>query len=97
LLLFKKPTANISAFKDPRVAVVEIISLREFVRRVGQARVARALGVKPASIAKALKMRRNIHVTVGDDGVCVAQEIRPFPSNGPEQLDAEQLKSSDAA
>lgn len=76
---------------------MEEISLSEFVKKIGQARVARALGVKPASIAKALKMRRNIQVTVGADGQCIAHEIRPFPSNGPDHQDAEQHKSSDAA
>ncbi|WP_231906431.1 Cro/CI family transcriptional regulator [Pseudomonas sp. StFLB209] len=55
--------------------------MSDFVRKIGQARVARALGVKPASIAKALKTKRNIQVMVEEDGSCAAQEIRPFPSN----------------
>jgi len=79
------------------VYVVEKISLCDFVKKVGQARVARALGVKPASIAKALKMRRNIEVTVAADGVCVAQEVRPFPSHVADDQDAKQAKSSSAA
>ncbi|UBM24219.1 Cro/CI family transcriptional regulator [Pseudomonas sp. p1(2021b)] len=58
---------------------METIPLGEFVQKIGQARVARALHVKPASIAKALKTRRNITVSIADDGSCTAQETRPFP------------------
>lgn len=76
---------------------MEKISLSDFVRKIGQARVARALGCKPASIAKALKARRNIEVSVETDGSCVAQEVRPFPSTTPDELELEQAKSSSAA
>ena len=76
---------------------MEKISLSDFVKKVGQARVARALGVKPASIAKALKARRNIEVSVETDGSCVAQEVRPFPSHSPDDLEHSQAKSSSAA
>ena len=94
ILPIKKPSANISSFIDPEVYAVEKISLSDFVKKVGQARVARALGVKPASIAKALKMRRSIEVTVESDGSCIAQEVRPFPSHAPDDLVATQAKSS---
>lgn len=76
--------------------VVEKISLSDFVKKIGQAKVARALGVKPASIAKALKTRRNIEVTVAADGACVAHEVRPFPSHVVDEPDAKQAKSSGA-
>lgn len=76
---------------------MEKLSLSEFVRKVGQARVARALGCKPASIAKALKTRRNIEVSVDADGSCMAQEVRPFPSHTQDELEPEQPKSSSAA
>jgi hypothetical protein len=59
---------------------MEDISLGDLVQRMGQARVARALGVKPASIAKAIRTHRNITVTIGEDGSYVAKESRPFPS-----------------
>lgn len=59
---------------------MEEMSLSDLVQRMGQAPVARALGVKPASIAKAIRTHRNITVTIGDDGACAAQETRPFPS-----------------
>lgn len=76
---------------------MEKISLSDFVRKVGQARVARALGCKPASIAKALKTRRNIEVSVETDGSCVAQEIRPFPSHTQDDQEPVQPKTSSAA
>lgn len=75
---------------------MEKISLNDFVKKVGQARVARALGVKPASIAKALKARRNIEVTVETDGSCIAQEIRSFPSHSQDDQEDKQAKSSSA-
>lgn len=56
------------------------VSLVDLVSEIGQATVARALGVKPASIAKAIRTGRNIVVTVAEDGTCEAQETRPFPS-----------------
>lgn len=58
---------------------MEVISLGAFVQKIGQAGVARSLGVKPASIAKALQVGRNITVVIADDGSCTAQETRPFP------------------
>lgn len=66
---------------------MENVPLDDLVSRLGQARVARALGVKPASIAKAIRTHRNITVMVKDDGSCFAQEIRPFPSKGQESKD----------
>lgn len=65
---------------------MEIISLADLVSKIGQARVARELGAKPSSIAKALRARRTIIVTVKDDGSCEAQETRPFPSHKPLSL-----------
>lgn len=59
---------------------MEKISLPELVRRVGQADVARGLGVKPSSIAKAIKADRNIIVTVHENGAFQAEEVRKFPS-----------------
>lgn len=59
---------------------MEDISLGDLVQRIGQASVARALGVKPASIAKAIRTQRNIIVTIGDDGSYAAKETRAFPA-----------------
>ena len=73
---------------------MENVSLNDLVSKLGQARVARALGVKPASIAKAIRIRRNIMVMVNDDGSCVAKEVRPFPSKVLENQDAAEAISS---
>ncbi|WP_172402794.1 Cro/CI family transcriptional regulator [Pseudomonas putida] len=73
-----------------------MFSLGTFVQKIGQARVARALGVKPASIAKAIQAGRNITVTIADDGSCSAQETRPFPcqeSSRPTQDNEGQAKT----
>ena len=75
---------------------MEKILLSDFVKKIGQARVARALGVKPPSIARAIKMGRNIEVTVDDDGACVAYELRPFPSHASECVEAEQATTAQA-
>ena len=56
------------------------IPLTELVAEHGQAPVARALGVSPAAISKALTAERNILVTVADDGSYSAEELRPFPA-----------------
>lgn len=76
---------------------MEVLSLGAFVRKIGQASVARALGVKPASIAKAIQAGRNITVAIEDDGTCTAQETRPFPcqdSARPAASDQGQAKTS---
>lgn len=59
---------------------MEKISLSDLVAKKGQASVARALGVSPASIAKAISAGRNIVVTVQEDGSYTAKESRSFPS-----------------
>lgn len=55
--------------------------LSEFVAKVGGPTAAsRALGVSPPAIHKALQSNRNIFVIEREDGSCVAEEVRPFPS-----------------
>ena len=56
------------------------ISLPELVAQKGQSAVAKALGVSPPAIAKAISSERRIIVTVHPDGTCEAHELRPFPS-----------------
>lgn len=73
---------------------MENIPLDDLVSRLGQAQVARALGVKPASIAKAIRTRRNIMVLVNDDGSCIGKESRPFPSKAQGQDVTEAISSS---
>ena len=73
---------------------MENVPLEDLVSRLGQAQVARALGVKPASIAKAIRTRRNIMVLVNDDGSCIGKESRPFPSKAQGQDVTEAISSS---
>lgn len=56
------------------------ITLPELVAEEGQSAVAKALGVSPPAIAKAISAGREIIVTVHPDGSCEAHELRPFPS-----------------
>ncbi|MFC0669444.1 Cro/CI family transcriptional regulator [Azotobacter chroococcum] len=56
------------------------ISLHDLVIQIGQAAVARAIGVSPAAIHKAIMRNRKITVTINDDGSYTAHELRPFPS-----------------
>ena len=73
---------------------MENVPLDDLVSRLGQAQLARALGVKPASIAKAIRTRRNIMVLVNDDGSCIGKESRPFPSKAQGQDVTEAISSS---
>lgn len=56
------------------------IPLPDLVAEKGQVFVAKALGVSPPAISKALSAERTIVVTVHPDGTFEAQELRPFPS-----------------
>lgn len=56
------------------------IPLLVLVTEKGQAAVAKALGVSPPAISKALSTDRNIVVTCHKDGTYEAHELRPFPS-----------------
>lgn len=54
--------------------------LPELVEKIGQAAVAKALGVSSPAISKALRAERDIQVLEHEDGTYTAEEIRPFPS-----------------
>lgn len=58
-------------------------TLPELVERIGQAAVAKALGVSSPAISKALRIQRDIQVLEHRDGTYTAEEIRPFPSRSP--------------
>ena len=57
------------------------ISLSELAAQIGQAAVAEAFGVTPAAVHKAIRLNRQIVVSVHEDGSYTAQELRPFPSH----------------
>jgi predicted transcriptional regulator len=54
--------------------------LPKLVEKIGQAAVAKALGVSSPAISKALRAERDIQVLEHEDGTYTAEEIRPFPS-----------------
>ena len=56
------------------------IPLTELVATKGQAFAAKALGVSPAAISKAIAAERNISVTCNSDGTFEAHELKPFPA-----------------
>lgn len=57
------------------------IPLSELAAQIGQAAVAEAFGVTPAAVHKAIRLGRQIIVSVHEDGSYTAQELRPFPSH----------------
>ncbi|CAI8789611.1 Cro/Cl family transcriptional regulator [Pseudomonas sp. IT-P253] len=56
------------------------IPLTELVATKGQAFTAKALGVSPAAISKAIAAERNISVTCNRDGTFEAHELKSFPA-----------------
>lgn len=62
------------------VSAMNQIPLADLVAEKGQTHVARALGVSPPAISKALSAERIILVTIHDNGAYEAQELRPFPA-----------------
>jgi len=56
------------------------IPLTELVATKGQAFAAKALGVSPAAISKAVAAERNISVTCNPDGTFEAHELKSFPA-----------------
>lgn len=57
------------------------VTLADYVKENGQAKAADIIGVHQTAISKAVRVGRNIFVTVLPDGKVVAEECRPFPSN----------------
>ncbi len=57
------------------------ISLSELAAQIGQAAVAEAFGITPAAVHKAIRLGRQIIVSVHADGSYTAQELRQFPSH----------------
>lgn len=56
------------------------IRLTELVATKGQAFAAKALGVSPAAISKAIAAERNISVSCNQDGTFEAHELKSFPA-----------------
>lgn len=62
---------------------MEKLTLSAFVGKHGQANTANLLGVRQSAINKALKYKRNILITLYDNGQAEAEEWRKFPSQTP--------------
>ncbi len=56
------------------------VTLSDFAAEKGQMQAAKLLGIWQGAVHKALKMRREIYVTLQEDGTYTAEEVRPFPS-----------------
>ncbi|MES4613028.1 Cro/CI family transcriptional regulator [Ewingella sp. CoE-038-23] len=56
------------------------MTLKDYVAEHGQVRTGNALGVTQIAISKALQSGRTIHVSVKENGVLEAYEVKTFPS-----------------
>lgn len=56
------------------------IPLTEFAKEHGHTKAAQMLGCTQGALSKAIRVGRDVVVTLGDDGSLSAQEQRPFPS-----------------
>lgn len=57
------------------------VTLADYVKENGQAKVADIIGVHQTAISKAVRVGRKIFITTLPDGKVVAEEHRPFPSS----------------
>lgn len=60
---------------------MEKLPLSVFVSRNGQEKTAEIFNVNQSAISKALSSGRNITVTILENGMVMAEEVKPFPSN----------------
>ncbi|MBK3454952.1 hypothetical protein GNF76_27110 [Pseudomonas sp. CCM 7893] len=56
------------------------IPLTEFAKEHGHTKAAQMLGCTQGALSKAIRVGRDVFVTVEEDGTLSAQEQRPFPS-----------------
>ncbi|WP_446027843.1 Cro/CI family transcriptional regulator [Lelliottia amnigena] len=56
------------------------LKLKDYADRFGQTKAASDLGVYQSAIFKAINSKRNITVTMHEDGSVSAEELKPFPS-----------------
>ncbi|BBP82859.1 hypothetical protein PHLH8_25010 [Pseudomonas sp. Pc102] len=56
------------------------IPIKEFAKEKGQRNAATLLGLTQGALSKALRLERQIHVRLNDDGTYSAEEVKPFPS-----------------
>lgn len=56
------------------------IPLSEFAKEHGHTKAAQILGCTQGGLSKAIRVGRDVYVTIDKDGTVTAQEQRPFPS-----------------
>lgn len=56
------------------------VKLIDYVKRLGQTKAAKNLGVYQSAIFKAISSGRDITVIINPDGSVYAEERKPFPS-----------------
>ncbi|GFM73765.1 Cro/CI family transcriptional regulator [Pseudomonas cichorii] len=56
------------------------IPLTEFAKEHGHTKAAQMLGCTQGALSKAIRVGREVFVTIKEDGTHSAQELRPFPS-----------------
>ncbi|OOV95812.1 hypothetical protein MF6394_22620 [Pseudomonas sp. MF6394] len=56
------------------------IPLTEFAKEHGHTKAAQMLGCTQGALSKAIRVGRDVFVTVEEDGTLSALEQRPFPS-----------------
>lgn len=56
------------------------IPLTEFAKAHGHTKAAQMLGCTQGALSKAIRVGRDVFVTIEEDGTLSAQEQRPFPS-----------------
>lgn len=59
---------------------MEKLPLSVFVSRNGQEKTAEIFDLNQSAISKALSSGRNITVTILENGMVTAEEVKPFPS-----------------
>lgn len=69
---FKRPS-EVVKFDDG-------IKLVDFVRNIGQAEVAKLIGVSQGNISLALSKCRDIRIIEHEDGSVSAYEVKPYPN-----------------
>lgn len=56
------------------------IPLTDFAKKYGHTKAAQMLGCTQGALSKAIRVGRDVFVTLNEDGTHSAQEQRPFPS-----------------
>jgi hypothetical protein len=62
------------------------IPLSDFAKEHGHTKAAHLLGCTQGAVSKAIRLGRDVHVLVLEDGSFSAQELRPFPSQQKQQV-----------